>query len=189
MSNFAYQLQRLRELALADNIPVISPRNAAFLSQTLAQRRPQRVLEIGSAVGVSSAVIAHTIAEWGGRLTTVEISVPTQTQAAANLTALGLHNVQSLCGDARVLLSRWALLEQADTARFDCIFIDAHKNQTHVFYSLALPVLADGGFIMVDDAWLYRHKMADFYALLDTKKQAYSLHFVDGKDATLLMAP
>lgn len=174
------------EQARADHIPVISPKNAGFLAQLLTQQRPMRVLEIGSAIGVSSAVIAHTIAQWGGQLTTIEISVPTHAAAQANFTALALCNIRSLCGDARVIIHDWA---QQGEPRFDCIFIDAQKSQTHVFYQAALSVLAQGGMVIVDDVWKYRQKMPLFYALLNNKKQAYSLHFVDGVDATMVIKP
>lgn len=174
------------EQARADHIPVISPKNAEFLAQLITRQRPMRVLEVGSAIGVSSAVIAHTVAHWGGHLTTIEISVPTQTAAQANFTALALGNIRSLCGDARVVINGWA---QQGEPRFDCIFIDAQKNQTHVFYEAALSVLALDGMVIVDDVWKYRQKMPLFYAVLNNKKQAYSLHFVDGADATMVIKP
>jgi predicted O-methyltransferase YrrM len=181
----AIHLQRMREQALAQRIPVISAQNALFLKLLLAQRRPARVLEIGSAIGLSSAIIGQCLAAWGGQLTTVEISVPTQCAASANLQALGLGNVVSLCGDARVLLRDWAA--QGETP-FDCVFIDAQKSQTHVFYEAALGLLATGGMVIIDDVWKYRHKMPVFYALLHARQQAYSLHFVDGADATMVIA-
>jgi predicted O-methyltransferase YrrM len=179
-------LQAMRAQAVANRIPVISPQNALFLSQLLVQQRPVRMLEIGSAIGLSSAIIAHSLAQWGGALTTVEISVPTQASAQANLQALGLRNVRSLCGDARLLLRQWAA---ASEAPFDCIFIDAHKSQTHVFYEASLAMLAAGGMVIVDDVWRFRQKMPQFYDALATKKQAYRLHFVDGTDATMVITP
>jgi predicted O-methyltransferase YrrM len=178
--------QTMLERARVDNIPVISPKNAGFLAQLLRQQRPMRVLEIGSAIGVSSAVIAHTAAQWGGHLTTIEISVPTQVAAQANFEVLGLGNVRSLCGDARAVIADWA---PQGEPRFDCIFIDAQKSQTHVFYEAALSVLEQGGTVIVDDVWKYRQKMPLFYALLAKKMQAYSLHFVDGLDATMVIKP
>jgi predicted O-methyltransferase YrrM len=179
-------LHAMRAQALADSIPVISTQNAVFLSQLLSNQRPARVLEIGSAIGVSSAVIALCAQQWGGTLTTIEISVPTQAAAQANLNALGLRNVHSLCGDARALIAQWA---QAGEAPFDCVFIDAQKSQTHVFYEAALSLFAPDGVVIVDDVWKYRQKMLAFYTLLAQKKQAYSLHFVDGADATMVIRP
>lgn len=176
----------MRQHALGNSIPVISPQNALFLTQLLMQLRPMRVLEIGSAIGVSSAVIAHSLEEWGGHLTTIEISVPTQAAAQANFAALELRNIRSQCGDARAIIVDW--VEQGEP-RFDCIFIDAQKSQTHVFYEAALSMLTRGGTVIIDDVWKYRQKMPLFYALLNTKKQAYSLHFVDDMDATMVVEP
>jgi predicted O-methyltransferase YrrM len=178
--------QSMLKRASVDNIPVISPKNARFLALLLMQQRPMRVLEIGSAIGVSSAIIAHTVAQWGAHVTTIEISVPTQATAQANFTALALGNIRSLNGDARTIIAHWALQGEP---HFDCIFIDAQKSQTHVFYEAALSMLAHGGMVIVDDVWKYRQKMPLFYALLAKKMQAYSLHFVDGMDATMVIRP
>lgn len=182
----AHYLHELRATAHRERIPVISANNAAFVCQLLAQYKPVRMLEIGSAIGVSSALFASCIAAWGGQLCTVEISVPTQAAAVKHLTALGLNNVDSVCADARQLMQTWA--DQA-SPRFDCIFIDAQKSQTHVFYEAALNVLSPRGMIIVDDVWKFRHKMPLFYTLLKHKMQAYSLHFVDAEDATMLIQP
>jgi predicted O-methyltransferase YrrM len=181
-SDFNRHFQAMRAHARAHHIPVISDKNAAFLVQLLSQHRFMNMLEIGSATGVSSAVIGQTLAQWGARLTTIEISVPTQLAAQRNLAALGLHNVTSVCGDARQWLGQWE-------GQFDCIFIDAHKSQTHVFYHAALTVLAPGGMVIVDDVWQFRRKMPLFYTALAQLKQAYCLHFVDAGDATMVIRP
>ncbi len=184
-------LASLRQHALDNKIPVISACNAVFLQHLLMQLKPMRMLEIGSAVGVSTAVIARTLSQWGGQLISTEISVPTQAAAQANIDALGIKNVQSYCGDARQLLQSWQHdARQRGAAKFesfDCVFIDAHKNQTHTFYEACLPVLTQGATIIVDDVWKFRHKMPAFFALLHSKMQAYSLHFVDDGDATMVI--
>jgi predicted O-methyltransferase YrrM len=177
----------MRQYAADNTIPVISARNATFLQSLLMQHKPMRVLEIGSAIGVSTAVIAQSLAQWGGQLVSTEISVPTQAAAQANIDALGIRNVQSFCGDARYLLHAWQQQGELTFPQFDCAFIDAHKNQTHTFYEACLPMLAKGAIIIIDDVWKFRHKMQPFYAVLAEKMQAYSLHFVDDGDATMVI--
>ncbi len=174
----------MRKHAQQHNIPVISARNAVFLQQVLCDIKPMRMLEIGSAIGVSTAVIASTLAQWGGQLLSTEISAPTQASAQANLLALGLDNVQSLRCDARDWLAQAVL---AGEPPFDAVFIDAHKNQTHTFYAACLPMLASGAVMIVDDAWAFRHKMQAFYELLKHENQSYQLHFVDDADATMVI--
>jgi predicted O-methyltransferase YrrM len=180
-------LSSMRQYAADNTIPIISPLNAAFLQNLLTQHKPKRVLEIGSAIGVSTAVIAQSLAQWGGQLVSTEISAPTQAAAQANIDALNIRNVQSVCGDARDLLQTWQQQVNVTFPLFDCVFIDAHKNQTHTFYEACLPVLAQGATIIVDDVWKFRHKMQPFYTLLAKKMQAYSLHFVDAEDATMVI--
>jgi predicted O-methyltransferase YrrM len=179
----------LREQALAQKIPVISLKNAVFLQSLLKQYRPQNVLEIGSAIGISGAWIAQTIAAWGGQLDTLEISVPTHAAAVCNFERLGITNVRAHCNNALAGLNNIQLFNSplSTISKFDCIFIDAHKKQTQHFYTACLPYLNVGGLIIVDDAWKFRHKMQVFYQLLEHQKQVYSLHFVDDEDATLLI--
>ena len=170
-----------------DNVPQISCANATFLCDLLRQNRPAQVLEIGTARGMSAALMAQTLAAWGGMLTTIEISVPTQAIAQAHFTALGLGHIRSLCGDARAVL----MSEAYKSSRFGLIFIDAHKKQSHVFYALACARLAAGGVIVVDDAWGQRARMQPLFELLAQSKQAYSLHFIEERggdfDATLVI--
>ena len=178
------RLASMRAHAAAHRVPVMSPANTDFVCQLLAQYRPVRVLEIGTATGVSAAAMALSLLSWGGTLTTIEISVPTHAAAQANFAALGLRNVRCMCGDARVLLRDW---KAAGEPLFDAVFIDAQKSQTHVFYQAALSVLGRGGLVIVDDVWRYRHKMAAFYGFLAQQQQAYSLHCVDEQDATMVI--
>jgi predicted O-methyltransferase YrrM len=181
---FLNRWQGLRQNALDEKIPVLSLESAVFLRRLLQQYRPKTMLEIGSAVGVSAAWIGSLLQEWGGVLDTVEISVPTHKQAVNNLRFLGVDNVYAHCGDALLWLAN-----QAKTKLFECVFIDAHKLQSQAFYAACLPYLSEGGLIIVDDAWKFRHKMQAFYQLLQTHNQAYSLHFVGDGDATLLIRP
>ena len=183
LNTFQTYLQRWRAGNRERNIPSISPANATFLCQLLQLHRPMRVLEIGTANGISAATIAHTLAGWGGHLTTIEISVPTHAEAQTHFDALALSNITALQGDAREQLTIGSLSQK----RFDLIFIDAQKSQTHVFYQLCCAVLNAHGLMIVDDVWLHRDKMKHFYQLLQEKSQSYQLHFIDAGDATMVL--
>jgi predicted O-methyltransferase YrrM len=56
-------LTQLRASCTARRIPLISPESEEILRKFLEERKPKICLEIGSAVGYSSIVIASTIAK------------------------------------------------------------------------------------------------------------------------------
>ena len=182
-SAFYSYLSDWRISSRARNIPNITDKNAAFLCHLLRQNHATNVLEIGSANGVSSAIMAHCIASFGGRLITIEISVPTHAEACEHFAALGLTNITAIQGDARLLLQAAPLAQE----RFDFIFIDAQKKQSHVFYERAIACATANAVIVVDDAWAQRDKMQPFYDMLAQSHQAYTLHFIDNLDATLVL--
>lgn len=53
--------------------PVIDTSVAIFLRILLKAIRPKKVLELGTSIGYSTTIIAETIAEWGGTVTTIEL--------------------------------------------------------------------------------------------------------------------
>lgn len=179
----------LQKQALSECIPVISIKNAYFLRSLLQQYSPQYMLEIGSAVGVSSAWIGNILCDWGGQLDTIDIGLINYQQTKTNLNDLNIHNVQAYCSDALIWLEQRKTQNSGQFYQYDCIFIDAHKLQSHFFYTACLPHLKPNGLIIIDDAWKFRHKMTPLYTLMAAGNQSYSLHFVDNEDATLVVKP
>ncbi len=57
--------EQLRTFCENTHIPLISPQTEVFLQDIITKYQPQRVLEIGSAVGYSTNKIAQMIASWG----------------------------------------------------------------------------------------------------------------------------
>jgi predicted O-methyltransferase YrrM len=188
-SAFFKRWQSLQQEAISQHVPVISTENALFLRNLLQQLLPKYMLEIGSAIGVSSAWIGHTLQGWNGHLDTIDISLPNYEQVKINLNNLNIQNVHAYYGDALVWLNQRTVQASLNHYLYDCIFIDAHKIQSHSFYTACLPHLSPKGIIIIDDAWKFRHKMHMLYNLLTTHQQGYSLHFVDPQDATLVIQP
>ncbi|MEY3996898.1 MAG: hypothetical protein RL344_1241 [Pseudomonadota bacterium] len=179
----------LQKQALSERIPVISIKNAYFLRTVLQQYSPKYMLEIGSAIGVSSAWIGNILYDWGGQLDTIDISLINYQHTKINLNHLNIHNVQAYHSDALLWLEQRKTQKASQFYQYDCIFIDAHKLQSHFFYTVCLLHLKPNSLIIIDDAWKFRHKMTALYKLMATYNQSYSLHFVDNEDATLIVKP
>ena len=108
--------------AIENRVPIVSQAGAVLLTQLVAIRRPQRILEIGTAIGYSAMVIAAAMPV-GASIVTIEQDPDRFFIAEKFLTKAGLFSqVQMHCGDARQILNDVC-------GPFDLVFIDAAKGQ------------------------------------------------------------
>ncbi len=92
---------------------ISQPYIVAFMTQALALRGGERVLEVGTGCGYQAAVLAEIAAQ----VYTIEIVKPLAEEAAARLTRLGHANVQARAGDGA--------LGWPEAAPFDAIMVTA----------------------------------------------------------------
>ena len=52
-------LEKLEEEALADRVPIIRKEMQSFLKTFLAMQKPERILEVGTAVGFSTLLMCE----------------------------------------------------------------------------------------------------------------------------------
>ncbi len=137
-------LERLESEAEAEGWPIVSRASADLLEVLVRALKPERALEIGTAIGYSGAVIARAMQPWG-HLDTIEIDPETAERARANFAEAGLSGrVTVHKGDARQVLMR---LEN----RYDFVFLDAAKEVYADALRLALPLMPKGAVIAVDN--------------------------------------
>jgi predicted O-methyltransferase YrrM len=145
-------LREMEEYARERFIPIIPPETAAFLKVLIQIRKPLRILEAGTAIGYSSAVMAGAMAE-DGIIDTIEIDEAMSATAISNLKRLGLDKkVRVLMGDALDVM-------QCLTTPYDFIFLDASKGQYSQYLDECLRLLKPGG-VLVSDNILYKGLVA-----------------------------
>ncbi|ADL11965.1 O-methyltransferase [Acetohalobium arabaticum] len=136
------ELKRLEEEALGKNIPIITPEIGQFLSLLIDIHRPERILELGTATGYSTAWLAK---DNDCEIVTIELKEREAKVARKNFKELGLEDrVELLVGDAVEVMDE---LEE----KFDFIFIDAAKGQYVEFLKQSLKVVKEGGLIVADN--------------------------------------
>lgn len=138
----------LRKSALKREIPVTDDETLNFLLTLLTAVKPDRILEIGTAVGLSAAAMLYALPE--AKVTTIEVDEERYTEAKRNLSELSLSE-RCLChlGDAGEIIN------MMDEASFDFIFLDGPKAQ-YVNYLFDLKrILKRGGIIFADDVLLF----------------------------------
>lgn len=137
-------LEALRREAEEGEVPVIRRDSERFLRSLLAGLRPERVLELGTAVGYSALVMAEELPP-SAHITTVENYAPRIARAKENIGRYGAGRITLIEGDAYELLK-----EQPDEA-YDFVFLDAAKGQYLKWLPELLRVLSPGGTLLSDN--------------------------------------
>ena len=137
-------LAEMEEHAHRDRIPVVVPETGQLLEVLARTRGSRRALEIGTAIGVSTLYIARGQGD-GGRQISFEIDPERHGAARAYLDRAGLGDRV----DLRLQDAREGLAELAGD--FDFLFLDGVKLEYDDYLSLALPLLAPGATVVIDN--------------------------------------
>lgn len=141
------KLARCREQALARGIPVADDETLQFLLLSLKMAKPLRILEIGTAVGLSGVAMLQTCPQ--AKLTTIELEEERYLEAKENFQAFGVNErVTAYLGDAGEILSMM-------DGEFDFVFLDGPKAQYEKYLFDIKRLLKKGGTLFSDDVLLY----------------------------------
>ena len=141
------ELALRRKEALARGIPVADDETLQFLLLTLAMKQPKRILEIGSAVGLSGG--AALLACPNAKLTTIELEEERYLEAKKNFTDFGVAGrVTAHLGDAGEIL---AMMD----GTFDFVFLDGPKAQYEKYLFDLKRLMQKGAILFSDDVLLF----------------------------------
>lgn len=137
-------LDTIEREAKAAGVPIIRKEMQSFLKLLLAIKKPERILEVGTAVGFSAVLMAE-YTRGSARITTIENYEKRIPMARENFRRAGKEDqITLLEGDAAELLPT---LE----GTFDLIFMDAAKGQYIHFLPEVLRLLAPEGILVSDN--------------------------------------
>lgn len=137
-------LDALERKALSDEVPIIRPDMQNFLKVLLSVHRPERILEVGTAVGFSAILMAQNTDDTC-QITTIEKYEKRIPEARENFRLAGLENrITLLEGDALEVMGRLS-------EPYDMVFMDAAKGQYIHFLPEALRLLRTGGILVSDN--------------------------------------
>ena len=141
------KIQSLRQSAFSRGIPTADDETLNFLITLLSAVKPESILELGTAVGISGSVMLNICPS--AHLTTVEREEDFFKEASSNFSALGLtERVTAIHGDAGEIIN---VLEGG----FDFIFLDCAKVQYVKYLPRLKRLLKSGGVLLADDVLLY----------------------------------
>lgn len=137
-------LDEIEKFAIETEVPIIRKSMQSFLRFLLALQQPQKILEVGTAIGFS-ALLMSEYAPKGCEITTIEKYEPRIPIARENFKKAGREEqITLLEGDAAEIL-------KGLSGSYDLIFMDAAKGQYIHFMPDILRLLKTGGLLVSDN--------------------------------------
>lgn len=145
--NIDERLQAARQDALSRGVPVCEDETLQFLLLNIASSKAKRVLEIGTAVGLSAT--AMLLSDPDLKVTTIELEEDRYLEAKSNFEKFGVRDrVTAYLGDAGEIISMM-------NGEFDFVFMDGPKAQYEKYLFDVKRLLKKGGVIFADDVLLF----------------------------------
>jgi predicted O-methyltransferase YrrM len=136
-------MREMEELAEREGIPIVHWETGRFLAILVRALDPQRVLEVGTAIGYSTLHMAEQLGR--GRIITIERDPVRASQARDFLTRAGvIDKVEIVEADAMQAIEELA-------GPFDFLFLDASKDQYTDYLRKAEPKASERALLVVDN--------------------------------------
>ena len=149
------ELEKIKEKALDEHIPIIMDDTLAVIDKVLKEIKPKKILEIGTAVGYSAMCFSEYLQE-GGRIDTIERDEERIARAKENIVKVGVQEkINIIEGDAVEILPNL-------NEKYDMIFIDAAKGKYPFFLQESLRMLNENGIIFADNILYKGYVMSDY---------------------------
>ena len=149
------ELFKIKQKALEEHIPIIMDDTLEVIAKILMEKKPEKILEIGTAVGYSAICFSEYLKE-NGRIDTIERDAQREAEARENIKKVGVEDKIKLYeGDAVEILPTL-------NEKYDVVFIDAAKGKYPFFLEQALRMLKDDGIILADNILYKGYVMSDY---------------------------
>ncbi len=149
------ELENIKQKALDEHIPIIMDDTLEVIAKYLKEIRPNRILEIGTAVGYSAMCFSEYLAE-GGIIDTIERDEERIKEAKVNIKNVGVEDKINIYeGDAVEILPTL-------NDKYDVVFIDAAKGKYPFFLKESLRMIKENGVIFADNILYKGYVMSDY---------------------------
>ena len=148
-------LEKIKQKALEEHIPIIMDETLEVIEKYLSKNKPNRILEIGTAVGYSAICFTEFLAE-NSVIDTIEREADRVEEAKKNIQLAEVEDkIHIYEGDAVEILPT---LNQ----QYDVVFIDAAKGKYPFFLKEALRMINQEGIIFADNILYKGYVMSDY---------------------------
>ena len=153
--NYSQELEKIKQKALEEHIPIIMDDTLEVVDKILKEIKPERILEIGTAVGYSAICFANYLSE-NGKIDTIEREKERVEEAKINIEKVEMTSKINIYeGDAVEILPTL-------NNKYDVIFIDAAKGKYPFFLKEALRMIKPTGVILADNILYKGYVMSDY---------------------------
>ncbi len=152
-------ISEIEEYARNNNIPIMLKDGITYLCDYIKDNNIKSILEIGSAIGYSSIMMA--LVDNDIKITTIEKDTNRYNMAIDNINKFNL--------DSRITILNEDALESNINGTFDLIFIDASKGNNINFFNKYKSNLNKSGVIVTDN--LSFHGLVEDENKIKTKNQ------------------
>lgn len=149
------EISNIKQKALEEKIPIIMDDTLEVIAKILTEIKPNKILEIGTAVGYSAICFSEYLQE-NGTIDTIEREKDRIEQAKVNIKLADVENKINIYeGDAVEILPTL-------NNEYDVVFIDAAKGKYPFFLNQALRMIKPGGVIIADNVLYKGYVMSDY---------------------------
>ena len=137
-------LLEMEEFSDKNNVPILSRDSARLMELLIQMNRPERVLELGTAIAYTTIRIAGNLKK-GGKIHTIEFSEDNEKLAKVYVKKSGLSKrIKLIFGDAKEVMPTLK-------KKYDFIFLDADKEDYLTLFEQAMKLLKKNGVLFVDN--------------------------------------
>ena len=149
------ELEKIKKKALEEHIPIIMDETLEVIEKYLNKNKPNRILEIGTAVGYSAICFTSFLAE-NGVIDTIEREKERVKEARVNIKLAEVEDkIHIYEGDAVEILPTL-------NKQYDVVFIDAAKGKYPFFLKESLRMIKPDGIIFADNVLYKGYVMSDY---------------------------
>lgn len=172
-------LNEQRIYGLLHKVPILRESEVRLFTDLIAMYRPKRILEVGTAIGYSTLLMAEAMAD-DGHITSIELDMDRHEKAKEFIAQSQYKDqITLLQGDANEVL-------QNVEGEFDLVFLDGPKGQYLRQLKIIMPKLAPYSVVLADNV-LFRGYVKDpasapkRYKTIVARLSEY-LQFVENKE-------
>lgn len=167
-NNWAKTMEKAAEMR---KIPIMDPLSIQFVKQMVALVKPEKILEIGTAIGYSALQMHDAYQE--AKIVTIECNLNYYQEAVRRIREHKKEAyIQVMHGDAREKLLD--LKEREET--FSLVLIDAAKAHYKEFFKKTHPLLKNGGLVISDNVLFRKKVFRSEKGQSRLQKLAYKIH-------------
>ena len=149
------ELNKIKQKALEEHIPIIMDDTLEVIAKYLTKIKPEKILEIGTAVGYSAMCFSEYLSE-SGKIDTIERDTDRIIEAKENIKKVGVEDKINIYEVDEV-----EILPTLDD-KYDVVFIDAAKGKYPFFLKESMRMIKQNGIIFADNILYKGYVMSDY---------------------------